>query len=230
MIGRTSASVVVAALLLAGCGSTDEPPPGGPSASELAGTLVEADDLGTGWAVNAPPEDYGGYGVVTDENRGMVPKLQFCDRASADAVAAASELDWEAFTQVNYETGNDRHLVFVQEFLRSDTADDVRQTYADLASGIRACEGVRSEYPDGEVGTQSSLDVPEVGDDRVGSRELVSEPGGSAATWDIRSLLARDGTTLIGVTVVEIVAPGTEKVLDDGDVRDLMTTITDMVG
>lgn len=230
MTRHLGASIAVAVLLLAGCGGTDEPPPGGPSASDLAAMLVEADDLGTGWDVNAPPEDYGSYGVVTDENRGMVPRMQFCDQAGAGSEAAASNLDWEAFTQFNYETGDDRHLVFVQEFLRSDAAEDVRATYDDLAAGISACDGVRTEYPDGETGTQGSLEVPEVGDDRVGSRETVSEPGDRSATWDIRSLLARDGTTLIGVTVVEIVAPGTEKVLDDAEVRDLMTAIADKVG
>lgn len=229
MIRPVGASIAVA-LMLAGCGSTDEPPSGGASASGLADMLVEVDDLGTGWEMNSPPEDYGSYGVVTDENRQMVPRLQFCDKASADSRAAASGLDWEAFTQFNYETGDDRHLVFVQEFLRSDAVDDVRATYDALAAGVRACDAERSVYPDGEVGTQSTLEVPGVGDDRVGSRETVSEPGDRAPTWDIRSLLARDGTTLIGVTVVEIAGPGTEKVLDDAEVRDLMATITDKVG
>lgn len=229
MIHPLGASIAVAVLLIAGCGGTDTPPPGGPSASALAAMLVSADDLGIGWALNSPPEDYGSYGEVTDENRGLVPRMQFCDEASADSKAAASKLDWEAFTQLNYETGDDRHLVFVQEFLRSDTAEDVRATYDDLAAGTSACDGVRSEYPDGEVGTQSTLEVPDIGDDRIGSRELVSEPGDRSATWDIRSLLARDGTALIGITVVEIVMSGTEKVLSDDDVRDLMATTADKV-
>jgi hypothetical protein len=224
---RTAAAAVVAVLLVTGCGSADKPATAGPSARALAGRLVAAGDLGPGWSVVSPPEDYGTVGVVTDKNRGMVPKLQFCTKASSASRTAADRLEWEAFTQFNYETGNDRHLVFVQEFLRSDRASRTRATYDLLAGGMRACTGERSEYPDGEVGVQSPLQVPAIGEDRAGTRERVSEPGDRPATWDIRSVIARDGTVLIGVTVVEIVSPGQQPVLDDAHVSALMTTIAD---
>jgi hypothetical protein len=234
-VSRVGVLLAAVALLMAGCGTDGEgaekDATAGSSARALAGQLVDADDLGAGWTVLDPPEDYGDVGVVTDKNRGMVPRIQFCGQATSASQKAAKDLDWEAFTQVNYDTDDERHLLFVQEFVRSDTAANVQATYDLLAAGTRACHGQESEYPDGEVGAQTALDVPALGEDRIGTRELVTEPGGGgAATWDIRSALVRDGTVLLGITVVEIVTPGTEKVLDDAEVSSLMSTVAGKVG
>lgn len=49
MSRRVVALAVLAALAVAGCGGSEAPVDTGPSARELAGSLVGAGDLGTGW-------------------------------------------------------------------------------------------------------------------------------------------------------------------------------------
>lgn len=226
---------LTAVLALGGCGGDDDPgsaAPAGPTASQLAASLVDAGDLGAGWAVLQPPAEYGGVGVVTDKNRELVPRLDLCDDAPAGSRSAASDLAWEAFTQVNFETGDERHLIFVQEFLRSDEADAVRTSYDLIAAGMRACRGARSVTDDGETIVESAFDVPALGAARIGNRQLVTEPGpaSGAATWDLRQVLVRDGTRLVGVTVAEIRAPGRAATLDEDGIAELITTVVDKTG
>lgn len=218
---------IAAALAVAGCGNGSTPVDSVPSARTLATKLVTADDLGTGWTVLRPPADYGEVGVVTEKNKVMVPTMSFCDKASATSQRAAKDLQWKAFTQQNYATGNQRHLVFVQEFLLSDKAGDLRRTFDLLADGIQACEGDRSVTRDRETITQGPLDLPALGQDRTGFRDTITEPGDNPAVWDLRSVLVRDGTVLIGITIAEIVPPGVPKVVSDGHATTMMTTIVD---
>lgn len=226
MAGRAGVGIaVVAALVIAGCGGGSTSTASGPSARELAASLVEAGDLGTGWTVFTPPEGYGSVGVVTEKTRAMVPRMDFCAKASPASRKAATGLKWEAFTQHHYATGNDRHLVFVQEFLLSDRASDVRRTFDLLAAGNRACAGDSSVTPDGETITQGPLSLPALGQDRLGSRQTVAEPGDNPTIWDLRSVVVRDGTVLIGITFAEVVPPGVPKIFSDAQAADLMTTI-----
>lgn len=235
---RTASVLAAGTLLLASCGGESGTDSGtGPGTGavhnpeQLAAALVVPGDLGDGWAVQQPPEeaDRVGPGVVTDDQRDKLPRIEFCPEASTGATEAAEGLEWQAFTQLNLDTGQPRrHLVFVQEFLLSDEAARVAETYDDLESGITACLRQTTEYPDGEVGRSQSLDVPDVGEARVGTREVVEEPGDKPATWDIRNVLVRDGAVLMAVTVAEIVAGDQiEPTLDDSDVEDIITTIAD---
>jgi hypothetical protein len=230
MSHRASAWIAIAAaIVLAGCGGGGTPVDNGPSAKALAADLVVADDLGAGWTVFEPPEGYGGPGVVTEETRKTLPRMDFCDKASSTSRKTATGLPWEAFTQHHYATGSDQHLVFMQEFLLSDKASDVRRTFDLLAAGIRACEGDRSVSPDGETITQGALDLPTLGQDRTGFRDTVAEPGDNPTMWDLRSVLVRDGTVLVGITIAEIVPPGVPKVISDDQAAALMTTVVDKV-
>lgn len=228
MSRRVSACVAITvAIVLAGCGGGGTPVDNGPSAKALAADLVVADDLGTGWTVWKPPEGYGGPGVVTEKSRKTLPRMDFCDKASATSRKTATGLPWEAFTQHHYATGSDQHLVFMQEFLLSDKADDVRRTFDLLVDGIRACEGDRSVSPDGETVTLGALALPALGQDRTGFRATVAEPGDNPTVWDLRSVLVRQGTVLIGITIAEIVPPGVPKVISDDQAATMMTTIVD---
>lgn len=221
--------MAAAAIVITGCGSGGAPVDEGPSAKVLASKLVTAEDLGTGWTVYDPPEGYGGPGVVTEKSRKTLPRMDFCDKASATSRKTATDLPWEAFTQQHYATGSDRHLVFMQEFLLSDRAGDVRRTFEALATGIRACEGDRSVSPDGETITQGTLDLPALGQDRTGFRDAVAEPGDNPTVWDIRSVLVRNGTVLIGITIAEIVPPGVTKVVSDDQANTMMNTVVGKV-
>lgn len=232
----TWAVAVSALVLVAACGGDAGPgePPGDeqtPSATDLAGILVTAEDLGDGWSVDEPPVPQEVPGVVSEEERANLPRIELCDEASDAADAAAEDLRWSAFRQVSFDTGAPReHLVFVQEFLLSDSPATVEETYDALASGIADCVGTAQEYPDGETGESKPLTVPPIGDDRIGQEEIVVEPGGGdQAVWDLRSVLSRDGSVLMGLTVVEIARGSVTPMLDPAAVDDILTTIADKV-
>ena len=119
------------------------------------------------------------------------------------------------------------HLVFLQEFLLRDDAAGVEETYAALAAGMEACTGQTNQYPDGETGQSEPLDVPSVGDEATGTREIVSEPGPArrAAAWDLRTMLVRDGEYLLSVTFAEIRSPGVERQFGAAAVEHLVETV-----
>lgn len=246
---RLSALALVLPLLaLPGCG--DEPAPdartdagGDPSASEVAAFLVNAEDLGDQWTEVTPPDPEVAFegGVVKDENRDYLPRMEFCPDASAESKEVAGDLQWQAFRQLDYDTGMVRptaeptpgspppqhHLVFLQEFLLRD-AGDVEDLYAAVAAGMEACTGQTNEYPDGETGRSKPLDMPAVGDEATGTREIVIEPGPAkrSATWDLRNMLIRDGEYLVGVTFAEIRSPKVDRQFDDAAIEQLVETVT----
>lgn len=243
---RRSVAIASAVLLtLAACGNetTTSSTGAGTSSEELAASLVTAEDLGDGWSVTPDPETGETSGVVSEEVRDKLPRIQLCEKASAEAVAAAKALRWEAFRQLNLATETEssqpatpkpgqppqHDLVFVQEFLMSGDPADVQATYDALESGIRACWGERTVTEDGEKDRTLRLRVPAVGEDRVGTRDIVTEPGPGrrAATWDLRSVLARDGEVLFSIMVAEVTTPKVDPVLDDAAVADIITTIAD---
>lgn len=243
---RCGVALVAAMLLaLAACGDETTTVSGqaGASPEDLAAVLVTPEDLGEGWSVTPDPETGGTSGVVSEEMRDMLPRIQFCGKASAEAVAAAKSLRWDAFRQLNLATETEmsqptspepgerpeHDLVFVQEFLMSGDPAEVEATYDALESGVRACWGERTVTEDGEKDRTLRLRVPAVGEDRVGTRDIVTEPGPGrhAAKWDLRSVLARDGEVLFSIMVAEVTTPKVEPVLDEAAVADIVTTIAD---
>ena len=111
----------------------------------------------------------------------------------------------------------------------SQDAATVTETYDALAAGIEACWDEVTTYPDGEVGRSESFEVQAIGDDRTGTREIVTEPGPArrARTWDLRYVIARDGDVLLGITIAEITTPKVESILDDATIEEIITTIAD---
>jgi hypothetical protein len=220
----------------------DDEPAQGDTSAEVAGLLVGAEELGDGWGVqDMGPDVSFEDGVVTDENRDYLPRMEFCPEASDDSQEAARRLEWQAFQQFDYDTGMveptaeptpgspppKHHLVFLQEFLLQGEAADIEDTYAAIAAGMEACTGQTNEYPDGETGQSEPLDMPTIGDEATGTREIVSEPGPGkrAATWDLRNMLIRDDEYLVGVTFAEIRSPGVERQFDDATIADLVETV-----
>ena len=212
------------------------------AAAEVAALLVTAEDLGDRWSELVPDPDVSFEdGVVTDENREWLPRLEFCPAASAESQEAARNLPWQAFRQLNYDTGMaqptaeptpgsppmQHHLVFLQEFLLRGDADDIEETYAALAAGMEACTDQTIEYPDGEIGRGEPFDVPALGDGSTGTRQLVAEPGAArrAATWDLRNVLVRDGEYLVSLSFAEITSPKVEPQFDDAAVEQLVETV-----
>jgi hypothetical protein len=234
-------------LLLAACGSDqdgtrpgDSPGAGSgsswsagavPTAEQLASVLVTVDDLEGEWTSWEGPDasPTGVPGVVPEDQRGNLPRLEFCDKAGEASVQAAEQLRWAAFRQLNLTTPDEprSHQVFAQEFLLAGVPSEVASTYAALQAGIEACTGVTTEYGDGVVGHSRALEVPALGDASTGTHEIVEEPSPRGpATWDIRNVVVRDGAVLMSVQLGEVtVGKEIERVMDRATVDSIVTTI-----
>lgn len=229
-----AAGVVVLLLGVANCGS-DEEATSPPTAERLAATLVSVDDYEGEWTVNVGPEGSVDMstGLVPDEAQGLLPGFELCDEASAEARAAAEAVRWKAFRQLDLALDDpidppDRtgHMVFLQEFLTSDEADEVNATFEMISDGMQACLG---DVPVDEEGPASAgeMTLPDLGDDRYGVLLTVEEAGGNAE-WRIHSALVRQGPVLALIQVVDIRAgEGVEPYYSIDDVGAMMQTAVD---
>ena len=244
---RSLGALVSAAVLLLGACATDDtattspatsPTPAWsqgvvPTAEQLASVLVTQDDYDGAWTENLPPNPADAIsGVVTKEQQEMLPRLDLCDRASEESLAAVRALRWQAFRTLDLTeddpidfAAGDRsgHMIFVQEFLLADEPSQVESTFTALRDGSQACLG---EIPAGEEGPGKveQITIPDVGDDRYGELLTMEEAGGGAQ-WRLHQAFVRDGSVLMFIDVAEIVAgEGTEPQLTAEDVDALITT------
>ena len=244
---RGPAAAALALLLaaaLTSCGGEDSQPVtarSGRTVDAVAALLLTPEALGDGWSTLDAPPDQGGIegGVVTDDNREMLPRFEQC--AASDEPPQSDPLHWDAFRQLNLATPVPRgtgspspgvrpthHLVFVQEYVLTDTPAAVTTTFADLEESMAACVGQQATSDDGEDITSEALEVPAVGEAATGLRYTVTEPGpGDGPVWDLRNVAFRDGDLLVGLTVVEIASPSIERVLDDAAFADILQAAHD---
>ena len=171
-------------------------------------------------------------GVVPDNLQQMLPKIEFCGKASEESRSAADALRWQAFRQLDQSeqdpidmAAGDRvgHMIFVQEFLLSGDPAEVETTFEALRDGIRACHG---EIPAGEEGpgTSEPMTIPDVGEDRYGELSTVEEAGGGAY-WLLHNALVRQGPVLMDLQVVDIVmGDGVQPAFTIEDIGAFVTT------
>ena len=207
-----SRTAAVAALVLgaASCGS-DDTAATPPTAEELAATLVTVDDYEGDWTVNAGPDDSidMSTGVVPDEMQDLLPRLDFCDEASDESRAAAEEVQWQAFRQLDLTVEDpirppDRegHMVSVQQYLTAADPAEIEATFDVLRDGMEACLGDIAAGEEGP-GTAVEMTIPEVGDDRYGVL-LTFEEAGGWAEWRLHPALVRQGPVLMSMQVMDI--------------------------
>lgn len=204
-----------------------------PTAVELASALVTEDDYDGQWTVNVPPDSQMVTpGVVPEGQQEMLPKIEFCAKASEESRSAADALRWQAFRQLDQSeenpidmAGGDRvgHMIFVQEFLLSGDPAEVETTFNALRDGMRACQG---RIPAGEEGPGKSepMTLPDVGDDRYGELTTMEEAGGGAY-WLLHNSLVRQGPVLMDLQVVDIVVgEGVQPAFTPEDIGTFVTT------
>lgn len=236
----------VAVLLLGSCGGdgteTASPSSSGepawsqgdvPGAGQLASVLVTVDDYAGEWTVNVPPDSQMETpGVVPENQQELLPRIEFCERASQESRSAAESLRWQAFRQLDQSetdsidmAAGDRvgHMIFVQEYLMSAEPGEVESTFDALREGMRACHGM---IPAGEEGPGRSepMTIPEVGDDRYGDFTTLEEAGGRGY-WLLHNSLVRKGPVLMDLQVVDIVmGEGVEPAFTTEDIGTFLTT------
>ena len=201
--------IAVAFTALVSCGGDESIP----TAQKLSESLIALDDFDGEWALFAGPEDdqqLDPSGILTDEQRELVPSFDLCDRASDEAKNVAETLQPIVFRQMDLAVDDaidppfDRtgHMVFVQQFLYAGEPDEIEESFDLVRSGMVECLG---EMPAGEEGPgfAEDLEVPEVGDDRLGVLITMGEAGGWAE-WRIHGVFMRDGPVLMNFVVVDI--------------------------
>ena len=236
------AAVLCALAALASCGDEDTGPTTAPtarSAEDVAALLLTPQDLGDGWSTRTDPTGESGLdeGVVTDDNRDLLPRFEQC--ASADEPPQSAPLHWDAFRQLDLATQvtgkppgpgvrPTHHLFFVQELILADDPSAVTTMFADLEEEMTACIGRQSTSDDGEEITSKALEAPAVGDEAAGLRYIVTEPGGAGGpVWDLRDVVYRDGDLLVALSVVEIASPTIERALDDAELARIVQAAHD---
>lgn len=213
---------------LVSCGGDDAVP----TAEELSASVVMVDDFEGEWTLFAGPEDdqqLDPSGILTDEQRDLVPSFELCDRASDEARSVADSLRPLVFRQMDLAVDDeidppfDRtgHMIFMQQFLYAGDSDEMAESFDLLRAGTTQCLG---EIPAGEEGPglAQELDVPEVGDERFGVLITIGEAGGWAE-WHIREVVVRDGPVLMQFVLVDIRA-GVEPYFTTEDFGDMVKT------
>jgi hypothetical protein len=185
-----------------------------PTAEDLSEALVAPDDIDGEWSLFTEPQ--GGderidpSGILTDEQRELVPSLDMCDKASGDAKSVAEELRPVVFRQLDLAVDDeidppvDRsgHMIFLQEFLFSGGEERMAAAFASIREGLIACLG---DLPPGEEGPgrAEEMDVPDLGDESFGVLTTIEEAGGWAE-WRIQNLIMRDGPVIMSLVLVDI--------------------------
>lgn len=200
---------LAAAPVAVSCGSDDDVPP---TAEQLAGRLVDVGTYDGVWTVNRGPDDGSDMssGVIPEDQRDLLPGVELCDAAGADARAASESLRWLAYRQIDLtvddpiEPPADRagHMVFVQQFLTAGDRDELAATFELLRAGSDACLGPLEATEEGP-GEAATMPVPEVGDARFGVLTTIAE-GGGWAEWRLYDAFVLDGDVLMSFVVVDI--------------------------
>ncbi len=184
------------------------------TADDLSRMLLTDADLDGEWVLfNGPQggdEMVDASGILTEEQRELVPSFDLCDRASDDSRKVAAALRPLVFRQLDLvvEDGIDPpfdragHMVFLQEFLYVDPPYLMASSFASLREGMNQCLG---EVPAGEEGPGyvETLPIPEVGEDRLGALITIEEAGGWAE-WHVQEALVREGAVLMRLVLVDI--------------------------
>lgn len=211
---RNVTGIMVAAITFGWLASCGDDEPSIPSAQELSESLIEADELDGDWTLLSGPQ--GGdemvdpSGILTEEQRDLVPSFDMCDEASDEAREIAASLRPVVFRQLDLTVDDeidppfDRtgHMIFLQEFLYTGEPHEIAESFEVLRDGMVGCLGEIEAGEEGP-GLAKELDVPEVGDDRLGVLITIEEAGGWAE-WHIQELFVRDGSVLMKFVVVDI--------------------------
>lgn len=198
-----------------------------PSPEELVDHLVEPSDLGPTWVLWEGFADWpsGVPGVIPEDQRTLIPQLTLCPSAGDDAVALASGLRWEVFTQLHHSTADEfSNMLVAQQLLLAGEPGEIASTFTTLRDGLFSCLTENLPSADWEIGLREPLEVPEVGDARFAERSLSFDPSG--VRRETRLVLVQAGSVLLLVQLDEIlITPDSVAELTQDQVNELIETI-----
>lgn len=187
-----SATPVVTLVTTVPATSVVAPTAPGATDQELAAMLLTADDIGAGWAANTDldPADLGTLGESPCPDVGINPTI-------------TQRL--QATTGVLFEPV-DGSLRGIQELLvRSDDPGRLALDLDAVFGAVEQCMGLETTAPDGELVTMVRLELPAVGDSRLGATVTVLEPPDFRTTWLGHLAVVRVGNLAIMLNQFDIV-------------------------
>jgi len=201
----------------------------------MAKALLANDDLAGEWTLNLgtkaqDQERLPESGVLSDEQRRMLPTVHLCEEADAVAQKAADTLHWDVYRQLDKKVADpvdvprDRvgNLVFVQESMLAGNRSTLARTLNDLFPGIESCLG---EIPAGEEGPGRSekITLSTRADQQIAVLYTVEEAGG-AGTWHVYNAILRKGSVVMSVMATDITLGGVEDELDVEEFESIVRT------
>jgi hypothetical protein len=241
----TLLSLALASVLVA-CGGDPEPSEPAASAMDAAARLLTAEELGYDWTSRGDPHPVDGM-IPADERDSWGPRPTGMCRGTKPQVPP--DLPWEAFR--HFELMKPPMLdmpaaqepqpvrITIEEVIATGSASQMRNTYEEYAAGITACWGKAPSRP--YTGTFNRLEVPAVGDARIGT-DATYRPGpgydyrsGKPAVLvaaNVRTVIVLVGDVLLAAVVEEWAYPPNrrwtlEHHLDSATLGDIVEKMVD---
>lgn len=169
-----------------------------PTIAELESMTVTVDDLGAGWT------DYQSR-PLTDQERGEMPTLSDsdCGEISDEATAVIENLEWQVGVMATHPNeAPDDYPVGMQQFLLAGDPDMVASAFDAIRELGDACTSDESHVDaDGHTTTNLAFDLPDLGDERLGSLTVAIEPSppgqSGEVRWEVRTAFVRRGAVLM---------------------------------
>lgn len=179
-----------------------------PSADELTSLLLTAGDLGPGWELGQPVNEFDFADSV------QIP----CDAMAINPVIA-QRLTPTAGIQF---APTDDSMQFVAEFAGAGQADRLEADLYFFAEGMDACAASTAAGDQAGLSVER-LSLPAVGDQSMAFTTIGGEPSGP--TWHVRSARVRVGAIAITLNVTEIGADDpTQPTMSDAEFVELLET------
>ena len=211
---RGLSAIGLAVALIAACGSPR-------SVDDLAAALLTNDDLSGEWTLNLgtkaqDQERLPESGVLSDEQRKMLPTVHLCEGADAVAQKAADTLHWDVYRQLDKKVADpvdvpkDRvgNMVFVQESMLLGKGSTLAHTLDDLFPGIEKCLGPMPASEEGP-GNSEKIAITASADQKIAVLYTVEEAGG-AGTWHVYNAILRKGSVVMSVMATDIALGGVD--------------------
>lgn len=216
LVGLALVSVLVA------CGSDPEPSEPEVPTTDAAARLLTAEELGDDWTSRGDPHPVDGM-IPADERDGWGPRPTGMCRGTNEP-QVQPDLPWEAFRHfelmkppmLDMPAGQEPQpmRITIEEVIATGSASQMRNAYEEYAAGITACWGKPPSGP--YTGTFNRLEVPAVGDARIGI-DASYRPGpgydyrsGKPAVLvvaNVRTVVVLAGDVLLAVVVEEWAYP-----------------------
>lgn len=226
--------------VLVACGGDPEPTETEVPVKDAAARLLTAEELGDGWTSRG--HDVDGMIPAGKRDRWGPQPTGMCRGTNEPWVPP--ELPWEAFRRfemfdppiLDMPAGREPQpmTIIIEEAIATGSASQMRNAYEEYAAGITACWGKSPFRP--YTGTFARLEVPAVGDARIGIdasyRPDYRSDRNLAVALNVRKVIVLAGDVLLAAVITELAYPPNprwtlERHLDSATVDGIVEKMVD---